>query len=187
VVYHLRGRCRDGPLFVRVPRRSQPEELIMVNISADTVVNSRRDTTPFRPRSIPALYTVLVVRDDNSNNEYLEAICEFLGIGVEHASSGGDLGPLLIGLRPLAVIADLDGDGQDGFHVMKMAADYNKRLPVLLLTGNETAIHGAIDAVKEVWGLWRVSTAVGMGSVGEVVDFLCHAARDAGHARMLRV
>ena len=87
----------------------------------------------------------------------------------------------------MALIADLDGEAQDGFHVMKMAANYSKRLPVLLLTSNEPAIQGAIDAVKELCGLYRVATASGMGNIGEVVDFLCHAARDAGHSRMMRI
>ena len=159
----------------------------MVHITTVLAGDARRDTVPFRGRAISPRHSVLVVRDDNTNNDFLEAVCEFLDIGVEHASSDGDLGPLLIGLRPMAVIADLDGEAQDGFHVLKTVADFNKRLPVLLLTGNEPGIDGAVDAVKEVWGLWRVATTAGMSSIGDVVDFLCHAARDAGHSRMMRV
>jgi CheY-like chemotaxis protein len=152
-----------------------------------TVADQGRNAPPFRERTIPAQRSVLVVRDDDKNNEILDAICEFLDIAVEHAASGGDLGPLLLGLRPMAVIADLEGDVQDGFHVMKMAAAYDRRLPILLLTDNEILLQGAIDAVKEVWGLRRVATASGMGSIGDVVDFLCHAARDAGRSRMMRI
>src|SRR4051812_19952016 len=158
----------------------------MVHISS-AMLEARRRTLPFRPRILPAQHSVLVVRDDSSNSDYLEAVCEFLDIGLEHASTGGDLGPLLVGLRPMAVIAELDGDAQDGFHVMKMAAAYSKRLPVLLLVNNEPGIFGAIDAVKEFCGLWRVATATNMGNIGEIVDFLCHAARDAGHSRMMRI
>ena len=159
----------------------------MVHITTAMAVGSRRDAVPFRTRAISPRHSVLVVRDDSTNNDFLEAVCEFLDIGVEHASSGGDLGPLLLGLRPMAVIADLDGEAQDGFHVMKTVADFDRRLPVLVLTGDEPGIEGAVDAVKEVWGLWRVATASGMDRIGEVVDFLCHAARDAGHSRMMRV
>jgi CheY-like chemotaxis protein len=151
------------------------------------VADQGRNASPFRERTIPAVRSVLVVRDDDKNNEVLDAICEFLDIAVEHAASGGDLGPLLLGLRPMAVIADLEGDVQDGFHVMKMAASYDRRLPILLLTSNEILLQGAIDAVKEVWGLRHVATAAGMGSIGDVVDFLCHAARDAGRSRMMRI
>jgi CheY-like chemotaxis protein len=158
----------------------------MVHIST-AMVDTARNTIPFRLRTTPALHSVLVVRDDNSNNDFLEAVCEFLDVSVEHASSANDLGPLLPGLRPMAVIADLDGEAQDGFHVMKMVADFNRKVPVLLLTGDEPGIEGAVDAVKEVWGLCHVATARGMESVGDIVDFLCHAARDAGHSRMMRV
>jgi hypothetical protein len=70
---------------------------------------------------------------------------------------------------------------------MKMAAGYDCRLPVLLLTGNGIAVQGAIDAVKEVWGLKHVATVAETGSIGDVVDFLCHAARDAGRSRMMRI
>jgi CheY-like chemotaxis protein len=159
----------------------------MVHITTAMAVDSRRETMPFRARAIPPQHSVLVVRDDSTNNDFLDAVCDFLDIGVEHASSGGDLAPLLLGLRPMAVIADLDGEAQDGFHVLKMVADFNRKLPVLLLTADEPGIEGAVDAVKEVWGLWRVATAPGMESVGAVVDFLCHAARDAGHSRMMRI
>jgi CheY-like chemotaxis protein len=128
-----------------------------------------------------------VVTDDDETSEVLGTICEFLDIGIEHASTGGDIGPLLLGIRPIAVIADLEGEAQDGFHVMKVAANYDRKLPVLLLTGNEMQLQGAIDAVKEIWGLAHVTTAKDMSHIGEVVDFLCQAARDAGRSRMMRI
>jgi hypothetical protein len=86
----------------------------------------------------------------------------------------------------MAVIADLDGEVQDGFHVMKMAADYDRSVPILLLTGYDPALLGAIDAVQEVWGLTRVATVAGTAGIGALVDFICHAARDAGRPRILR-
>ena len=159
----------------------------MERIATAMVADPRRDVIQLRSRTVPGRHSVLVVRDDDKNNDFVVAICEFLGITVEHASSGGDLCPLLLGLHPMAVIADLEGADQDGFHVMKMVAGYDRKLPILLLTGNEMALQGAIDAVKEVWGLGHVATAAGTGTIGDVVDFLCHAARDAGRSRMMRV
>jgi CheY-like chemotaxis protein len=137
-------------------------------------------------RSGSPQHAVLVVRDSDKNSEYLESVCEFLDIGVQHASTGDDLRMMLTRLRPMAVIADLDGEGQDGFHVMKMAADYDRSVPILLLTGYDPALLGAIDAVQEVWGLTRVATAAATAGIGALVDFICHAARDAGRPRMLR-
>jgi CheY-like chemotaxis protein len=136
-------------------------------------------------RSSPQ-HSVLVVRDPDRNSDYLESVCEFLDIGVQHAATGDDLRTILATLRPMAVIADLDGEAQDGFHVMKMAADYDRSVPILLLTGYDPTLLGAIDAVQEVWGLTRVGTAAATSGIGVLVDFICHAAREAGRTRMLR-
>jgi CheY-like chemotaxis protein len=131
-------------------------------------------------------HAVLIVRDHNRNGDYLESVCEFLDIDVQHAGTGDDLRMMLTTLRPMAVIADIDGEVQDGFHVMKMAADYDRAVPILLLTGYDPAVLGAIDAVQEVWGLTRVATAAATAGIGALVDFICHAARDAGRPRILR-
>jgi CheY-like chemotaxis protein len=131
-------------------------------------------------------HSVLVVRDPSNNGDYLESVCEFLDIDVRHATTSEDLRTMMATLRPMAVIADLDGEGQDGFHVMKLAADYDRAVPILLLTGYDPALLGAIDAVQEVWGLTRVATAAATAGIGALVDFICHAARDAGRPRMLQ-
>jgi CheY-like chemotaxis protein len=159
----------------------------MVHIGTAVLVDPVQGVTPFGNRTIPVAQSILVVRDGEANNEFLSTICEFLDIGVEHASSRDDLLPLLRGLRPMAVIADLDGKVQDGFHVMKIAASYQRTLPVMLLTGNDPALLGAVDAVREVWDLTRVTTITGTASIGVMIDFICHAARDAGMPRLMRV
>jgi ActR/RegA family two-component response regulator len=138
-----------------------------------------------RRREAPQ-HSVLVVRDPDKYSDYLETICEFLDIDVQHASTGDDLRMMLTKMRPMAVIADLDGVVQDGFHVMKMAADYDRAVPILLLTGYDPALLGAVDAVQEVWGLTRVATAAASAGIGALVDFICHAVRDAGQPRLVR-
>jgi ActR/RegA family two-component response regulator len=135
-------------------------------------------------RSNSPQHTVLVVRDSDRSSSHLESVCEFLDIEVQHATTGDDLRTVLTRLRPMAVITDLEGDDQDGFHVMKMAADHDRSMPILLLTGYDPALLGAIDAVQEIWGLTRVATAADTAGVGAFVDFICHAARDAGRPRM---
>jgi CheY-like chemotaxis protein len=127
-----------------------------------------------------------VVRDPEKNSDYLESVCEFLDIEVQHAANGDDLLAMLTTLRPMAVIADVDGEVQDGFHVMKMAADFDRAMPILLLTGYDPALLGAIDAVQEVWGLTRVATVAETAGVGPLVDFICQAARENGRPRTLR-
>lgn len=159
----------------------------MVHIGTADVMDRVWDETTFVDRIVPTQYSVLVVRDPEKNSDYLDSICEFLSIGVEHATTDDDLASMLSMLRPMAVIADLDGEVQDGYHVMKVAAGYNRSLPVLLLTNNDPALLGAVDAVQEIWGLTRVATATDTAGIGALVDFICHAARDAGRSRLMRL
>ena len=158
----------------------------MDQIRPINVIDRPREITVSDDRSGSFQHAVLVVRDSNKNSDYLESVCEFLDIDVQHATVGDDLRTMLTTLRPMAVIADLDGEVQDGFHVMKMAADYDRSVPILLLTGYDPALLGAIDAVQEVWGLTRVATVAATAGIGALVDFICHAARDAGRPRIVR-
>src|SRR4051812_10837139 len=123
----------------------------MVHIGTTMLVQPVQDVTPFGNGTIAYTHSILVVRGPDKNNELVDSICEFLDISVEHASTQDDLSKLLRGLRPMAVIADLDDDTQDGFHVMKVTADYERTLPVLLLCSNDHALLGAVDAIREVW------------------------------------
>lgn len=159
----------------------------MNQFGPSSVIDRPWEMTSPDDRSSSFQHSVLVVRDPDKNSDYLDSVCEFLDIGVQHAATGDDLGVMLTTLRPMAVIADLDGEAQDGFHVMKLTADYDRSVPILLLTGYDPALLGAIDAVQEIWGLTSVATAAATAGVGALVDFICHAARDASRPRMLRV
>jgi hypothetical protein len=159
---------------------------VMVHIGAADVINPDWAVTTFDSRTIPGRHALLVIRDVDQNNECLEAVCAFLDIDVEYATPRHDLRALLSAVRPLAVIADLDGETQDGCHVMKVVAKLDPNLPVLLLGSSDPAFMGAVDAVREIWGLKRVMTADTVVGVGTLVDFICHAARDAGWSRLMR-
>jgi CheY-like chemotaxis protein len=159
----------------------------MHQIGTIDVIDRPWETASPGDRTNSPHHSVLVVCDPDKNGDYLESVCGFLDIEVQHAATGDDLRAMLTTLHPIAVIADLDGAAQDGFHVMKMAADYDRSVPILLLTGYDPALLGAIDAVQEVWGLTRVATAAASAGIGVLVDFICHAARDTGRPRILRV
>jgi hypothetical protein len=151
------------------------------------VLNLTRGKKPLSVRPRAVNHSVLVVRDEGVDYDLLDGVCGFLDIGVEYIASKEELGPMLRVLSPMAVIADLAGKTQDGYHVMKVAAHYDRDLPVLLLTDKDPALLGAMDAVQEVWSLRRVATMRAAGEIGALVDFLCHAARDAGMSRLMRV
>ena len=68
---------------------------------------------------------------------------------------------VLRGHRPMAVICDVDGEEQDGFHAMKLIADYSRDLPIMLLTDGDAVLMGAADAVQDLWGLTSVTRTSG--------------------------
>ena len=109
----------------------------MVHFGTAGVIDREWGVTTFRYQIVPVHNSILLVRDRDRDSDHLKSVCEFLGIGVEHATSADDLNSMLPKLCPLAVITDLDSEAQDGFHVMKMAAAYDRALPILLLTSDD--------------------------------------------------
>ena len=130
---------------------------------------------------------VMIVGDDLSWGPGLDAICDFFGLVVEHVPSELDVAFLLREFRPMAVIAEADGRGQDGFHVMGAVAEYDRTLPMMLLTGHDAALMGAADAMVEVTGLTHMRIAAELPTMGEVIDFLFRAGRSAGVGRTMPV
>lgn len=128
---------------------------------------------------------VLIVTDNGTLAQSLEMVCDFLGLAVETMTSDQTIGRRLEGLRPMAIITEADGRGQDGFHVMMEVARLDRDLPILLLTGEDPVLIGAAEAVSEVNGLTSVTMAAQAPPVGELVDFLFRAGRRFGWGRML--
>ena len=91
---------------------------------------------------------VAIVSDDPATIEHLAPVCEFLDLKIEIVSAGTDLDQVLQEHRPMAIVTDIDGDEQDGFHTMKQVARYSRDLPILLLTAGDPVLMGAADAVQ---------------------------------------
>jgi len=157
----------------------------MEHVALTTTLDPGVDLFPIAAPADPDSAFVLVVRDDDTRGGFLSTICDFLGLPVEHVGGDEDLAPLLRINPPIAVVAELDGPHQDGCHVMKTVASIDRTLPILLLTDGNPADLGAVDAVRELFGLTRIATATGLGDIGKLVDFLCQASREAGQLRLL--
>ena len=56
-------------------------------------------------------------------------------------------------------------------------AAHDRSLPVLLITGPDPALLGAVDAVEELWELSSVEKWQELPGVGAMVDFLFRAGR----------
>jgi len=118
---------------------------------------------------------VLALEDSWAVSDAMRQICDFLEISVERIDSNDDLLPFLQRCRPMAVIATMDAEGQDGCNVLMTVARHDPDLPVLLMTGIDPAAAGAVDAVTELWGLTEVMQAAAWPAPGTIVEFLCRA------------
>jgi CheY-like chemotaxis protein len=130
---------------------------------------------------------VAIVSDNPDTIAQLAAVCEFLDLKTEVVSTGTDIEQVLQEYRPIAVVTDVDGAEQDGFHVMKLVARHRRDLPVLLLTDGDSVMMGASDAVQTVWGLTSVTSTSGFPMAGQLVQFLFNAGRQSGAMRLIPV
>jgi hypothetical protein len=130
---------------------------------------------------------VVVVEDGISLFGPFRTICECLGIAVERMPSQVDLGPVLRNRRPMAVVAEMEASGQDGCHILMTIAAHDRSLPVLLITGPDPALLGAVDAVEELWELSSVEKWQQLSGVGAIVDFLFRAGRKGCCIRLMSV
>jgi CheY-like chemotaxis protein len=131
--------------------------------------------------------SVLIIDDGELLFEAFRNICECLGVSVQRMPSRDDLGAALRTRRPMAVVAEVDAAGQDGCHVLMAIAQHDSELPVLLLTGEDPAMIGAVDAVEEIWQLASVTKWQRLLGIGAVIDFLFQAGRKAGCMRLMSV
>jgi CheY-like chemotaxis protein len=130
---------------------------------------------------------VAVVSDDSTTIASLAPVCDFLDLRMEIVAAGTDLSRVLREHCPMAVISDVEGDDQDGFHIMKLISRYSRDMPTMLLTGGDAVLMGAADAVQDMVGLTSVTRTSGFPLAGQLVGFLFNAGRRSGCMRLVPV
>jgi CheY-like chemotaxis protein len=130
---------------------------------------------------------VLVMSDNPATVANVQAVCDFLDLPMEGIPSARDLPGVLRVQRPIAVICDIDCEDQDGFHAMRVVADYKRDIPVFMLTDGDPVLMGATDAVQELSGLTSVIRATIGPLGGQLVSFLFSAGRRAGCMRLVPI
>ncbi len=121
---------------------------------------------------------VLVVAEDHPKLQCVVVpLCAALGIEVRSATDELGLRRLLSSWDTIAILTSVEGVSQDGYNVMMRVAEYERSLPVLLLTGREPALLGAAEAVQEMWQLDSVTMLPELPEIGELAEFLCNAVR----------
>jgi ActR/RegA family two-component response regulator len=135
----------------------------------------RRKAPPERPRRREPV--VLVLEDPARFAPAVQAICSYMGIAMERMDTNQNLAAELRARRPMAVLAALDGATHDGCHVMIAVGEYDRTLPLMLVTGHDLAELGAADAVEEIWRLEEVDRRAQPPEVVDIVEFLFAAGR----------
>jgi hypothetical protein len=120
---------------------------------------------------------VIIVSDDPVRVEVLEQVCMFLELPTQRVTSDMNLLSALQQQRPIAVISDIEGADQDGFHVMRVVADYYRDLPIFMLTDGDPVLLGAVDAMQEICRLTTLTCPAGAPLAGELISFLVSASR----------
>jgi hypothetical protein len=130
---------------------------------------------------------VLVLESGREMPEGIRSVCEFLDVAVEQIDGDADLLPFLRRYQPMAVIAAMDADGQDGGNALMAVARHDRSLPVLLITDEDPVLEGAADAVAELWGLTEVTQAADWPAPGTFVEFLCRAGQKGSCLALLPI
>lgn len=130
---------------------------------------------------------IVVVQDEDERRGELDCICECLGVAIERMSSHEDLAAKLRLLRPMAVVAEMDAEGQDCCHVLITIAEYDRTLPALIIANDDPVSLGAIDAVEELWSIERAVKWPCLAGASEIVDFLFRAGRSGNCLRLMPV
>ena len=130
---------------------------------------------------------VVIASDSPQTIAQLEQVCGFFDLAVEVVPGEEDLMGMLREHRPMAVIADADGIGRDGFFAMQVVAAYDHDLPIMVLTHGDPALMGAADAMQELWDLTMVARSTDKPLAGQLADFLFLAGRRAGCMRLVQV
>ena len=130
---------------------------------------------------------LLIVEDGEDIVSALQPICDFLDIALERLPSERDLAGALRDYRPMGVVAHLDCQGQDGCHVMMTVAQYDRSLPVLLLTGDDPALAGLRTRLKNCGSSKRWSSTADSQYIGSIVDFIFRAGRKGRCLRLIPV
>ena len=123
---------------------------------------------------------VVVLENARRLSPLIQCICDYLGLPMERVGAVADLAPILDRQQPMAIMCDLDGDAHDGCQLMELVAAHDRKLPMLLVTGGNSALIAAAAGVEEVYSLSHVRKLTDAPGLGDVVEFLLGSGRFGG-------
>ena len=120
---------------------------------------------------------LLVIETSQVLSRAVGFLCQYLGVQVEAAGMRHDLRTLLATRGPIAVMAPADAATPDADLILEIVAEYDRDLPVLLVTGRDCACLGRIEAAEARLGLSAVQRMTAMPGIGDLTEFLLKAGK----------
>ncbi len=131
--------------------------------------------------------TVLLVGHDLWLSGLLAPLCEALDIRVVCAASHHDVPIRLHRDHPICIVSGLEAAGPTSCAILRSVAAYDPDMPVLLITGDDPAIDGAIDVAERLWGLTGLFRLSNVPGPGDMMNFLFLAGRKDGTGRLMPI
>ena len=172
---------------IAIPKQSRVPSKRAINMNMISSVEAVRSYSFQNISPANRQAVVLIVSDSAETAIQLESVCAFFDLAVEVVASDENMLAMLREQRPMAVVSEIVGGAQDGFHAMRVVASYDPDLPIMVLTNGDPILMGAADAMQELCNLTMVSRTTAKPLAGQLAEFLFLAGRRAGCMRLVRV
>lgn len=130
--------------------------------------------------------TVLLMDGCRRMTELVLEMCEVMGMRLVHVHDAASLRGNLWGRQPVGVLCDATRHGAGSAdHVLKLVADYDRTLPLLLVADANPSIQGEIDAVEDICRLTHVTRLTVTPSPFDIAAFMFETGRLCGRNNAL--
>ena len=161
--------------------------LIFGRMAGRPVMRPSRGQLPSEPESGAGTQRVVMLETADEPSPMLTEVCTALDVEVIHLASHHDLPFTLHHRQPMAVVVVVNRMGPDICQALRSIASFDRTLPVLVITADDPACLGIVDASEQLWRLTGLSSSAEMPDMGYVVDFLFRAGRKGQVGRLLPV
>jgi hypothetical protein len=138
-------------------------------VAADALAMSERD-----------MRSVIVLTESGLASAALRRMASALDIELVTVRSFHDLPFQLHHHRPIGVVLELSPVGQACRSALRSVAAYDPDMHVLMVSGDDPAVLGAIDVAEQLWGLSALHRLTGAPEPADLIGFLFEAGRRSG-------
>jgi CheY-like chemotaxis protein len=115
---------------------------------------------------------VLVIDDRAEVARAIAEMCETLGVSADISHDGEVVRDMLTRSQPSGVIIDVIMPDEDGYEALKVVAEFNRNLPVLLISGHGLTWLRVGASLARAYGLSHVITGSKPIPMAMLADFV---------------